>query len=64
MLFHDDDGLHSDIYKKLLSDKLDTDMGYLFENSIAQILAATDRDLYYHTWKKKLAATIMKLIFW
>ena len=52
MLFHDDDGLHSDIYKKLLSDKLETDMGYLFENSVAQILAATDRDLYYHTWKK------------
>lgn len=52
MLFHDNDGLHSDIYKKLLSDKLDTDMGYLFENSVAQILAATDRDLYYHTWKK------------
>lgn len=51
MLFHDD-SRHEDIYKKLLSDKLDTDMGYLFENSVAQILTANGRDLYYHTWKK------------
>lgn len=27
-------------------------MGYLFENAVAQILAANGRDLYYHTWKK------------
>jgi uncharacterized protein len=51
MLFHDD-SRHEDIYKKLLSDKLDTDMGYLFENAVAQILTSNGRNLYYHTWKK------------
>ncbi len=53
MLFNDADGLRSDIYKKLLSDKLDIDLGYLFENAVAQMLAAKNRELYYHTWKKE-----------
>lgn len=53
MLFDDADGVRSDIYKMLMSDKLDIDLGYLFENAVAQILAAKNRELYYHTWKKE-----------
>lgn len=53
MLFYDSENKREDIYKKLLSDKLDADLGYLYENAVAQILVSDDRQLYYHTWKKQ-----------
>ena len=40
------------IYQKLLSDKLDANLGYVYENIVAQMLRATGKDLYYHTIKK------------
>ena len=43
----------NDVYAKLLSDKLPSNLGYLYENLVAQMLAATDRELFYHTWEKK-----------
>lgn len=52
MLFHDSGNRREDIYKKLLSDKLDADLGYLYENAVAQMLVSDERQLYYHTWKK------------
>ena len=39
--------------KKLLSDKLPANLGYLYENLAAQMIAASGRELYYHTWKEK-----------
>lgn len=53
MLFNDSENKREDIYKKLLSDKLPADLGYLYENVVAQIIKACDKDLYYHTWKKE-----------
>lgn len=41
------------IYEKLLSDKLDTDLGYLYENMVAQILYATGNKLFYYTFPKE-----------
>ena len=38
---------------KLLSDKLPANLGYLYENLVAQMIAASGRELYYHTWEKK-----------
>lgn len=38
------------IYQKLLSDKLSADLGYVYENMIAQILKASGRELYYYTF--------------
>ena len=38
------------IYEKLLSDKLSANLGYVYENLVAQILVATGNELYYHTW--------------
>lgn len=38
------------IYQKLLSDKLATDLGYVYENAIAQMLRAKGDKLYYYTW--------------
>ena len=40
------------IYQKLLSDKLEANLGYIYENVVAQMLRATGKDLYYHTIKK------------
>ena len=40
------------MYAKLLSDKLPANLGYLYENLIAQMIAASGRELYYHTWEK------------
>lgn len=41
------------IYSKLLSDKLPSNLGYLYENLVAQMIASTGRELYFHTWKHK-----------
>ena len=40
------------IYNKLLSDKLYTNLGYIYENVVAQMLRASGKDLYYHTIPK------------
>lgn len=53
MMFNSEGGAHADIYGKLLSDRLPADLGYLYENAMAQILASQDRSLYYHTWRPK-----------
>jgi predicted AAA+ superfamily ATPase len=38
------------IYEKLLSDKLPANLGYVYENLVAQIFVAAGNELYYHTW--------------
>ncbi len=38
------------IYHKLLSDKLSADLGYVYENVIAQMLKAAGPELYYYTF--------------
>ena len=38
------------IYHKLLSDKLSADLGYVYENVIAQMLKAAGHELYYYTF--------------
>lgn len=38
------------IYERLLSDKLAANLGYLFENVVAQMLTASGNKLFYHSW--------------
>ena len=38
------------IYQKLLGDKLSADLGYVYENIVAQMLTASGNKLFYHTW--------------
>lgn len=38
------------IYHKLLSDKLATDLGYVYENVVSQMLKAAGNELYYYTF--------------
>lgn len=52
MIFSDSNGSGKDIYRKLLSDKLPANLGYLYENAVAQAISAQGRDLYFHSWKK------------
>lgn len=40
-------------YKMYLSDKLPANLGYLYENLVAQMIVASGRALYYHTWEKE-----------
>lgn len=40
------------IYEKLLSDKLDANLGYIYENMVAQMLRASGKELYYHIIRK------------
>lgn len=47
--FKDSDITENVIYDKLLNDKLSTNLGYVYENVIAQMLRATGKNLFYHT---------------
>ena len=49
LMFKDRDFTENVIYDKLLSDTLSANLGYLYENAIAQILAANGNELFYHT---------------
>lgn len=49
LAFMDSDFTENVIYDKLLSDKLSANLGYVYENVIAQMLKATGKNLYYHT---------------
>ena len=53
LMFIDRKTTENEVYAKLLSDKLPANLGYLYENLMAQILTSYDRELYYHTWEKK-----------
>lgn len=50
--FWDKDITENIIYQKLLSDKLEANLGYVFENLVAQMLTASGNKLFYYTWKK------------
>lgn len=49
LAFKDSDITENVIYAKLLNDKLSTNLGYVYENVIAQMLRATGKNLFYHT---------------
>ena len=53
LMFIDRPSIENDIYAKLLSDKLPANLGYLYENLVAQMITASGRELFYHTWEKK-----------
>ena len=53
MIFKASPKTDESIYSKLLGDKLSADMGYLYENVVAQMISSTNRCAYYHTWGKE-----------
>lgn len=50
LMFKDRDFTENSIYEKLLNDKLSANLGYLYENAVAQILTANGDALFYHTF--------------
>lgn len=51
--FMDTDYADNTIYSKLLTDKLSADLGYLYENVVAQLLRAAGHTLFYHTFSEQ-----------
>lgn len=53
LCFNDKDFTENIIYEKLLSDKLEANLGYVYENVVAQMLRTSRNELYYHTFKSE-----------
>lgn len=49
LAFMDSEITENVIYEKLLNDKLSTNLGYVYENVIAQMLKTSGKNLFYHT---------------
>lgn len=52
MAYWDKDYTENIIYQKLLSDKLEANLGYIYENAVAQMLVALGYELFYYVWKR------------
>ncbi len=50
LIFMDKDFTENIIYEKLLSDKLNVNLGYVYENMVAQMIATKGHALFYHTF--------------
>lgn len=50
LAFWDNKFADNTIYRKLLSDKLPSDLGYVYENLVSQMLKAAGHELYYYTF--------------
>ncbi|MCI8640129.1 MAG: ATP-binding protein [Coprococcus sp.] len=53
LAFKDRDFTENELYEKLLSNKLAADLGYLYENIVAQMLKAAGNELFYYTFPKE-----------
>ena len=51
LAFWDKDFADNIIYQKLWADKLNTNLGYIYENVVAQMLRASGYELYYHLFQ-------------
>ncbi len=52
LAFWDKDYTENTLYQKLLSDKLSVNLGYVYENLVAQMLRAMGDKLFYYTFPK------------
>ena len=52
LMFIDRPVADNSIYTKLLSDNLPANLGFLYENLVAQMIASKGYELYYHTFEK------------
>ncbi len=53
LAFRDRDATENEIYEKLLNDKAGINLGYLYENMVAQMLKASGKELFYYTFPKE-----------
>ena len=52
LCFWDKNRADNELYDQLLSDRLSANLGYVYENVVAQMLAAAGHELYYYTFAK------------
>ena len=63
LAFKDKDFTENVIYEKLLRGKLQTNLGYLYENAVAQILQAKGDSLFYYTFQTETSNHIYEVDF-
>ena len=51
------------IYNKLISDKLDANLGYVYENAVAQMLTASGNNLFYYTMESDTSNHLYEIDF-
>ena len=52
------------IYNKLLSDKLDANLGYVYENAVAQMLIAKGDNIFYYTMESDTSNHLYDIEFY
>ena len=55
LMFKDSDFTENTIYERLLNDSLSANLGYLYENVVAQVLTANGNELFYHTIQNEVS---------
>lgn len=63
LAFKDKNYTENVIYNKLLSDKLETNLGYVYENIVAQMLIAKGNNLFYYTMESDTSNHIYEIDF-
>jgi hypothetical protein len=63
LAFKDKNYTENVIYNKLLSDKLDANLGYIYENAVAQMLIAKGNNLYYYTMESDTSHHLYEIDF-
>lgn len=63
LAFKDKNYTENVIYNKLLSDKLEANLGYIYENVVAQILVARGNNLFYYTMESDTSNHLYEIDF-
>lgn len=62
-MFMDKKATENVIYNKLLNDKLNTNLGYVYENVVAQMLTASGNKLFYYTFPSDTSNHLYEIDF-
>lgn len=63
LAFKDKNYTENVIYNKLLSDKLEANLGYIYENAVAQMLVARGNNLFYYTMESDTSNHLYEIDF-
>ena len=63
LAFKDKNYTENIIYNKLLSDKLDANLGYVYENAVAQMLKVKGNNLFYYTMESETSNHLYEIDF-
>lgn len=63
LAFKDKNYTENMIYNKLLSDKLEANLGYVYENAVAQMLIAKGNNLFYYTMESETSNHLYEIDF-